>query len=84
MGLVNHVYPLDELMGKAMELAEAMTRNSPNAIAKIKMLVETGADMDIVAAITLESDYSAPNFEHRDQLEGIQAFYEKRIPNYRR
>nr|WP_280922334.1 enoyl-CoA hydratase-related protein [Youngiibacter multivorans] len=84
MGLVNHVYPMDELMGKALELAEMMVRNSPNAIAKIKMLVEKGVDMDLEDGITLESDYSAPNFESRDQLEGIQAFFEKRKPNYRR
>lgn len=84
MGLVNHLYPLDELMGKAMELAEMMVRNSPNAISKIKMLVEKGVDMELEEGITLESDYSAPNFESRDQIEGIKAFFEKRKPNYRR
>lgn len=84
MGLVNHVYPLEELMGKAMELAEMMVKNSPNAIAKIKMLVEKGVDMELEEGITLESDYSAPNFESRDQIEGIKAFFEKRKPNYRR
>lgn len=84
IGLVSHVYPLEELMGKALELAEMMVRNSPNAIAKIKMLVEKGVDMDLEEGITLESDYSAPNFESRDQLEGVKAFFEKRKPNYRR
>lgn len=84
MGLVDNVYPPEVLMEKAFELADSITRNSPNAISKIKMLIEKGLDIEMDDAISMESDYSSANFSSSDQIEGIQAFFEKRTPNFKR
>ena len=84
VGLVDHVFPQEELLVKAFELANSITKNSPNAISKIKMLIDRGLDIEMNDAISMESDYSAANFASKDQLEGIQAFFEKRAPNFKR
>jgi methylmalonyl-CoA decarboxylase len=84
LGILNHVVPVEELEEFTMKVAGKMIANSPLSIRVIKEQLNTlGNAMPI----------SPQTFEHidmlrriagtsKDYLEGLNAFYEKRKPNF--
>jgi len=77
-GLVNHVYPTDELMEKALETARLIISKGPVAVRLTKEAVQRGQDMDLDNACILEKELFALCFATNDQKEGMGAFLEKR------
>lgn len=82
IGLVNHVYELDELMDKALELAKSFAKNAPIAIKYSKAAIDRGIDMDIDNGIAVENELFAMCFETEDQKEGMSAYLEKRAATF--
>lgn len=80
LGLVNAVYPADELMGAAMKLAEKIARNAPIAVRASKKAVNDGLQVNIDEAIVIEEKLFGSCFETEDQKNGMTAFVEKRKP----
>ena len=80
IGLVNQVCPQEELMDKALALANAIAANAPIAVRATKMAINQGLSMDIDAGLALESEQFSSCFESRDQIEGMIAMLEKRKP----
>jgi len=80
IGLVNAVYPADELLGKALELAETIAKNAPIAVRGTKRAIEAGRDLDIDSALELEANFFSLCFETEDQREAMTAMLEKRKP----
>ena len=78
IGLVNAVCEPDELMPKAIGMAEQMLRNAPLAIKAAKQSINQGYDLDVDAAIALENDLFGHCFATQDQKDGMAAFLEKR------
>lgn len=78
IGLVNSVYPQEELMAGAMKLAQTIARNAPIAVRQCKKAVNEGLDTDLDAGLALESKLFGNCFETQDQREGMSAFLEKR------
>ena len=78
IGLVNAVYAPEELMGKAMEMAEMMLKNAPVAISLAKQSINEGYDLDADDAIALENKLFGKCFATKDQKEGMDAFLNKR------
>lgn len=79
IGLVNEVFPIEELLSKTKELASTIARNSPMAVSKaIKATnlsdTEIGFETEIVSFGEL--------FDMDDKKEGVSAFLEKRKPNF--
>lgn len=83
IGLANHVYPLDELMTKAVELAKSFAANASIAVKYTKACVDRGIDMDIDNGIGVENEFYAMCFATEDQKEGMSAFLEKREKNFK-
>jgi enoyl-CoA hydratase/carnithine racemase len=81
-GLVEHVSAQDQLLADAMALAREIAGNSPIAVRHIKRCVDEGLDLPLERALTLERDYWAGLIPYRDYLEGVQAWLEKRPPEY--
>lgn len=77
-GLVNAVYPQEELMEQAMKLAKKIAGNAPIAVRASKKAVNTGLEMGMDEAIALEEKVFGCCFETQDQIEGMKAFLEKR------
>jgi enoyl-CoA hydratase len=82
LGLVSAVYSQDELMNKSIELAESILANSSMAIGYIKKAINMGMDLNMDAALELETGLAIPIFGSKDQMEGASAFKEKRKPNF--
>lgn len=77
IGLVNAVYEREELMGKALEMAERMLANAPLAISAAKQSINEGYDLDADAAIGLENKLFGKCFTTQDQKDGMAAFLNK-------
>lgn len=79
IGLVNEVYPVEELLTKTKELATTIANNSPMAIAKAISAVNLS---DTERGFDTEIQYFGEVFELDDKKEGVAAFLEKRKPNF--
>lgn len=82
IGLVNAVVPPSDLLTKVRALAEQIASKGPLAIAQAKRVMLRGVLGDITAASELEAQAFAMLFGTEDQKEGMQAFVEKRKPEF--
>lgn len=78
-GLVNEVFSQEELLPKAKELASVIAANSPMGISEAIRAVNLS---DTDAGYEAEIMSFAKLFEMTDKQEGVNAFLEKRKPNF--
>ena len=78
VGLVNAVYPLEELMPAAKKLANKIASNAPIAVRNCKRAITQGYMSDMPHAAEVEEKWFGECFETEDQREGMAAFLEKR------
>lgn len=81
IGLVNAVYPADQLMDECMKLAGKIARNAPIAVRQCKKAVNMGLQMDIDSAVSLEAELFSFCLDTKDQKNAMTAFCEKRKPD---
>ncbi len=77
-GLVSHVDTQEELMDKAMELAETIAARPRVAVCQAKSAIRRGAQTDIATATAFEAEAFALCFSTQDQTTAMTAFVEKR------
>lgn len=78
IGLVNEVYPKEELMPKAIELAKKIASNAPVAVQLSKAAINRGINCDVVTGVAYEAEVFGLCFSTADQKEGMDAFVNKR------
>ena len=78
IGLVNAVYPLDELMPAAEKMAETIAKNAPIAVRACKKAINEGLEVAMDDAVVIEEKLFGSCFKTADQIEGMSAFLEKR------
>ena len=78
IGLVSEVYPPEELMGKAMEMANAICANAPIAVTESKRCIRMGMQTDIATGSAFEAEAFGVTCGTEDKNEGMGAFLEKR------
>ena len=78
IGLVNAVYPLDELYAAAEKIAGQIAANAPIAVRASKKAINEGLQVDIDRAVVIEEQNFGFCFRTADQQEGMGAFLEKR------
>ncbi len=83
MGLVNKVVPVERLMEEAKALARKCTRHGAVALTCAKAAVNEGLNTDLYTGLAYERKCFSLLFSTEDQKEGMQAFIEKRKPEYR-
>ena len=81
--LINRLYADNELLPKTGELMSRICTRSPNAIRVGGEVVNAGYDIDLRTACMLERDAFALCFSGFDQREGMQAFLDKRQPQFK-
>ena len=82
LGMVNDVYPQDELMDAAIKIAERIASNSPTAVQAVKHAVHSGEGQPIEQAIAIMMEAHWRSAVHPDRIEGIGAFNENRDPTF--
>ena len=83
IGLLNEVCEPEELDTKAEEMAAAILKNSGSAVSLAKESINNGLQSDIISAMNLEKNLFALCFGTDDQIEGMNAFVEKRKANFK-
>ena len=77
MGLVSHVYPAEELMDKAMELAQAIAANAQVAVRQSKAAIRHGLQTDMYTGAAFEAEAFGLCFSTEDQKDAMTAFVNK-------
>ncbi len=77
IGLVNSVYPAEELMPAALKMANGIAKNAPIAVRNCKKAINDGLDLDMDKAIELEEKLFGDCFETEDQKYGMAFFLDK-------
>ena len=77
IGLVNAVYPLEELLPAAKKLAETIAKNAPIAVRNCKKAINDGLQVNMDEAIVIEEKLFGDCFETEDQKAGMCNFLEK-------
>ena len=86
-GLINHIYPAQDLMVEAHKLAELLASGPPLVYAAIKEVVREAEDMKFQEALNkiTKSQFESVErlYRSEDQIEGARAFSEKRNPRWK-
>jgi enoyl-CoA hydratase len=77
IGLVNAVYPQEELLAAAKKMAAKIAKNAPIAVRASKKAINEGLDVDMDQAIVVEEKAFGSCFETEDQKAGMEAFLNK-------
>ena len=77
IGLVNAVYPAEELIPAAQKLASTIAKNAPIAVRNCKKAINDGLQVDMDQAIVIEEKLFGDCFETEDQKAGMGNFLEK-------
>jgi enoyl-CoA hydratase len=82
-GLIGHVVPDGEALGKALEIAAAIAANGPVAVRAILRVIRETEGLPENEAFALEARVGMAVFGSEDAREGPRAFAEKRRPEFR-
>ena len=77
IGLVNEVYPLEELMPQAIKMAKGIAKNAPIAVRACKKAINEGLEVGMDEAIVIEEKLFGSCFETEDQKYGMAFFLDK-------
>ena len=80
VGLVNAVYPQEELMPNALKLAAKIAKNAPIAVRACKQAINEGLQVSIEEGIVIEEKLFGSCFETHDQVEGMACFLSREKP----
>jgi enoyl-CoA hydratase len=82
IGLINSIVPLDRLMEEAKKLALELAKKSTIAMKAAKACMNYGVNVDLPSGLLYEQKTWSMLFSTEDQKEGMEAFLEKRKPQY--
>ncbi len=77
IGLVNAVYPQEELLAAAKKMAAGIAANAPIAVCACKKAINDGLEVNMDEAIVIEEKLFGSCFETEDQKAGMGNFLEK-------
>ena len=83
IGFVNHVVPANQVLVKAMDIAETIAENAPLTVAAAKEMVYMATDMGRMAGLEAARHLFDHVYRSEDAQEGPRAFAEKRKPQWR-
>ena len=77
IGLVNKIYPQNELLANAKKIAENIVKNIPHAVKNSKEAINDGLQVDMDKAIEIEEKLFGDCFETNEQREAMDNFLHK-------
>jgi|TARA_R110000772_G_scaffold252390_1_gene367749 enoyl-CoA hydratase/carnithine racemase len=83
IGLAEEVVGTGEALERALALAEQVGEQSPSSIGRCKQLIHSARDKAIGDGLAMERELFVELFSTEDQREGVNAFLEKRKPEWK-
>ncbi len=85
MGFVNEVFPKDTFWDQVLLYARQFCppHKAAKAVGLIKRAVQSGGEMSFESGLTLERELQQQLFQSQDAKEGLQAYIEKRMAEFR-
>ena len=85
MGLVNHVFETEDFDAKVLEYAKQFLppNKASKAVGRIKRSVQSGCDLSLEAGLAIERELQQQLFQSEDAKEGLTAYNEKRMPEFK-
>jgi enoyl-CoA hydratase/carnithine racemase len=83
IGLIGHVVPDGQALGRALEMADMIAANGPVAVRAILRVIRETEGMPENEAFVVEATAGMAVFASEDAREGPRAFAEKRRPQFR-
>lgn len=80
IGLVDEIYPPENLLAEALKMAQVIAANAPLAVRYAKQQINQSLQINDDIAIAVEAGLFGLCFASQDQKEGMGAFLEKRKP----
>jgi enoyl-CoA hydratase len=82
-GLLYKVTEKESLMSECRKLADFMLANGPIALQQAKFAIKNGMNADLQTGLQIERKAYEVTIPTEDRLEALQAFNEKRKPNFK-
>ena len=82
-GLVNRVVPVETYLDEALKLAEEIASRAPLAVRAAKKMINQVYEESLSDGLAEEKQEFYNLFSSQDQKEGMQAFIEKRKPEWK-
>jgi enoyl-CoA hydratase/carnithine racemase len=82
IGLVEEVVATGMALESALLLADKAAEQSPSSVTACKKLIQQGRSGTMQSALPLERELFVGLFDTKDQVEGVQAFLDKRKANW--
>lgn len=83
IGLIEELVPKGQAKSVAMALAEKVAGQSPSSVRACKPLIQAARHQPIYRAMPVERAAFVALFDTQDQQEGVNAFLEKRKPQWK-
>lgn len=84
MGLINQVCPAEDLDRVVADLCKDILDKSPQSIRIAKLALNAGSDQEFHSAFFPAAELLASIYGNEENREGINAFLQKRAPNFRK
>ncbi len=82
IGLVNKVVPVGQERVEAERLANRIASRAPVAVQLHKVMIDQGLESSLDTALNFETEALVQTAMTKDNLEGTNAFFEKREPKF--
>ena len=82
-GIVNALYPAEQLLPAALATAERIAGNAPISVRQAKRSIHYGLQMDLRSGMRFEIEAYNRMVPTEDRVEGIRSFNEKRKPVFK-
>ncbi|MBU2547447.1 MAG: enoyl-CoA hydratase/isomerase family protein [Proteobacteria bacterium] len=83
IGLVNKVFPADQLMDEVMKTARKIASKGRASVRAVKQMVDRGLQVELRTGLALETEAFGMLRASIDAQEGLSAFVEKRKPDFK-
>ncbi len=83
LGLANKAVPAAELKSAALEWAESLAKRAPRSLEATKKTMRHAMDNSWASTFDMEADWQQALAGSDDNVEGVEAFFEKREPRFK-
>ena len=83
IGLVNKIFPLENLLEETINFAKEILKNGPDCIAESLRCINNSAGHSLMEGLDIEVEAFSKLFGTDETTEGLNAFVDKRKPKFR-